>query len=146
MEMSAIKPDVIKYEVRALSGVPIGQAQTKKTGGFARFLSGIGRLFGAIAAPLSLVFPPAALGAAGAYSMSRIGDMMQVGAARKQMASQASAAGQDLGQVYIPGLTQASMDLTTERAGAQSVTAPRDQQVNQILTARNDLMLSTTKV
>jgi hypothetical protein len=64
---------------------PFGIASQKKPGFFARLLSGMGRVLGAVAAPLSFIFPPAAIGAAGMYGLSQIGDQMQMRTAQKQM-------------------------------------------------------------
>lgn len=144
MDFARLQPDVIKYEVRRLSGDPIGQARQKKPGGFARFLSGLGRLAGAVMGPLSFVFPPAAIGAAASYGLSQTGDIMQGGAARKMLQQQQDAQG-DMGQVYIPGLTQTSMDLTSEQGKVFKPMTVRDQQATQILVARNDLDLATAQ-
>lgn len=146
MSVSGIRPDAIKYEVRHLSGVPINQAQAKRPGAFSRFLSGIGRLAGAVLAPLSLICPPAILGVAAARSMSVIGDMGQVGAARKQMETSANGAGQDLGQAYIPGLTQTSLDLTSDVVPVLDPAVRAQQlQVAKVLVAKNDMMMASAQ-
>lgn len=136
MEFPRIRPDQIKYEVRTISGENIHAQQQKKPGGFARFLSGLGRIFGAIAAPLSFIFPPAAIGAAAAYGVGRLGDMMQYKAYQKMAGQQQGEAG----PLMLPGIEQSAFDLTKEGALAQPVSA-KDQQVLNVLSARNDLML-----
>ncbi len=141
MEFSRLRPDIIKYEVRELAGTNVQAAQHKKRGGFGRFLSGMGRMLGAIAAPLSFIFPPAALGAAGAYGVSKIGDMVQLGAAKKMMRDQQSTE-QPLGQVFIPGLTQTAMDLTRDTGVSAG---SRDQQAMGILMARNDMTMASAQ-
>ncbi len=143
VNFSGIKPDAIKYEIRHLSGQDVHTAEQKKRGGFGRFLSGLGRILGAVAAPLSFVFPPAALVAAGAYAGSQVGDMLQQKAVTKMIKErqgQSGGSGQELGQVYIPGLTQTAMDLTSDTV---KVFNPAQQQaannVVNVLVARNDV-------
>ncbi len=143
MQFARLQPDAIKYEVRQLSGTDISKAQVKKRGGFSRFLSGIGRFFGAIAAPLSFVFPPAAIGAAAMYGVSQIGDMGQIKAARKQAEQmQKIQAGQGgMGQIYIPGLAEMG-----PQPSALSAFDPfgqsREEQGLRVLAARNDVDVS----
>src|SRR3989344_5497551 len=62
MTLQTVRPDLVKFEMRQTTGRPAWQAEVKKPGFFARLLSGVGKFFGAIAAPLSFIFPPAALG------------------------------------------------------------------------------------
>ncbi len=143
VDFAGVRPDVIKYEIRRLDGQDINQAQQKKRGGFGRFLSGLGRIVSAIAAPLSFIFPPAGLVAAGAYAGSKVGDMLQQKAAMKMVKDQDRQGGQDgqgLGQVFIPGLTQTSMDLTRDTTQVFNPTIQRhaDNVVN-VLVARNDV-------
>ncbi|MBI2346572.1 MAG: hypothetical protein HYV03_06795 [Deltaproteobacteria bacterium] len=137
MEFPRIKPDVIKYELRTISGEDIHE-KVRRPGGFARFLSGVGRLFGAIAAPLAFLFPPAAIGAAAAYGATSVGDMLQ-GRAYRKFAAQQQGGGAPL---YLPGLEQSAHDLTKDGPLAQPV-SQREQQALDLLAARNDLMLAT---
>lgn len=140
VNFAGVKPDVIKYEVRRLSGPDIHQAQQKKRGGFGRFLSGLGRMMGAIAAPLSFIFPPAALVAAGAYAGSKVGDMLQQKAMVKMVKDRDRQAGGELGQVFIPGMTQASMDLTRDTTKVFDPIQQRHaNNVVNVLVARNDV-------
>lgn len=140
VNFAGIKPDVIKYEVRRLSGTDINESQQKKRGGFGRFLSGLGRILGAVAAPLSFVFPPAALVAAGAYAGSKVGDMLQQKAAVKMIKDRDRQSGQELGQVFMPGMTQASMDLTRDTGRIFDPTQQRHaNNVVEVLVARNDV-------
>lgn len=143
MDFGRIQPDAIKYEVRQLSGTDIRASQQRKHGGFGRFLSGLGRILGAIAAPLSFIFPPAAIGAAAAYGVSKIGDMVQISGAKKTMEQQADQSGQ-LGQVYIPGLTETSMNLTRETVRVfDPTTQVRERQAQQILMTRNAMTMES---
>lgn len=136
MEFPRIRPDLIKHELRTISGESIHAQQQRKPGGFARFLSGLGRIFGAIAAPLSFIFPPAAIGAAAAYGVGRLGDMIQYKAYQKMAGQQQDAAM----PMMLPGIEQSAFDLTKESPLTQSISA-RDQQALHVLSARNDLML-----
>ncbi|MBI2343180.1 MAG: hypothetical protein HYV02_02405 [Deltaproteobacteria bacterium] len=137
MNFSGIKPDVIKYEVRQLSGESIHETQQKKRGGFGRFLSGLGRVVGAIAAPLSFLFPPAGLIAASAYAGSNVGDFLQQKAMRKMM-EERQGEDQNLGQIYIPGLTETSMDLTRETVKVfDPMQSQQTDRVVDLLLARN---------
>lgn len=139
MEFSRLQPDVIKFEVRQLSGQSINQSVEKNRGGFARFLSGLGRFTSAVMAPLSFVFPPAAIGAAASYGLAQTGDILQGSAMRKTMEQQGSQQGAELGNSFIPGLTQNSMDLTSDHG---KVFDPLQQSRQNILATRNDLDMS----
>lgn len=146
MEFSRVRPDVIKYEVRQLSGTPIDQARQHKRGGFARFLSGLGRILGAIAAPLAAFFPPAAIGAAAAYGVSKIGDVGQMRAAQKN-AEEAANQQQTMTPSVIPGVDMA-MDLARDPVkmfNPLAAGSPRDRQVAQVLLARNEMMMDSVR-
>src|SRR3989338_7489496 len=101
MSYQAVRPDLVRYQVRHTSGDPIWAKQQKKPGGFGRFLSGLGRILGGVAAPLSFIFPPAALAAAGMYGTSQIGDVIQARAYTKQVGEQQK---QQASFVVYPGL------------------------------------------
>lgn len=130
MSLNTIKPDLVRYEMRMVQGQDPHVREQKKPGAFGRFLSGIGKILGAVAAPLSFIFPPAAIGAAGMYGISAIGDQMQSRAytraaekAQKERPQQASFPGLEIeGMAVQP----ASFDISA-----------RDQQVMQVLGARN---------
>ncbi|MBI4365566.1 MAG: hypothetical protein HY543_01985 [Deltaproteobacteria bacterium] len=142
MEFPKVRPDIIRWEMRAVTGETIESQQQRKPGGFARFLSGIGRFLGAVAAPLSFLFPPAALGAAAAYGVSRLGDTMQMRSYQKMMEKQSQ--GQPAGPMFLPGLEQATYDLQKESPLTMSITK-QDQRVLDVLFARNDLMLESAQ-
>lgn len=137
MEFPQIRPDVIKYEVRTISGESIQSQAQHRPGGFARFMSGLGRIIGAIAAPLSFIFPPAAIGAAAAYGVSRLGDTMQYRSYQKMAAQQQE---QGSAPLYVPGVEQSSFDLTKDNPHAQPVSR-QDERIMNVLFARNDMML-----
>ena len=69
MSLNTIKPDLVRYEMRMVQGQNPHVREQKKPGAFGRFLSGMGKILGSIAMPLSFIFPPAALGAAGMYGV-----------------------------------------------------------------------------
>ncbi len=129
MSLNTIKPDLVRYEMRMVQGQDPHVREQKRPGAFGRFLSGIGKVLGAIAAPLSFIFPPAAIGAAGMYGISAIGDQMQSRAytraaekAQKERPQQASFPGLEIEGMPVQ---PASFDLSA-----------RDQQVMQVLDAR----------
>ena len=133
--MNTIKPDLIKYEMRMVQGQNPHVKAAKRPGGFSRFLSGIGRVFGAIAAPLSFIFPPAAIAAAGSYGLSAIGDQGQVRAHNKMAEENAR---QQQTRVSFPGLSTGG--------GASGVTpasfgvTAKDHEVMEVLDARGYAM------
>jgi|GEM_PF-967571 len=139
MNFNPIKPDVIKYEMRMVGGENPIEQQQKKPGAFGRFLSGVGKFFGAVSAPLSLIFPPAAIGAAGMYGVGQIGDQMQYRSYQKMMDQQASPQ-----YISYPG-----MDLSPSPGGVVTSKSPgyqaslNDESVMDILFARNDMMLES---
>lgn len=139
MNFSPIRPDAVKYEMRMVSGEdPFAQSQ-KRPGIFGRFLSGIGRFFATVAAPMSLIFPPAAIGAAGMYGLGQIGDQMQYKAYQKMMQNQTAPQ-----YISYPGL-----DLSTSAGGVVPSKGPivplssQQEQVMDVLFARNDMMLES---
>ncbi|OGQ49452.1 MAG: hypothetical protein A3I09_04225 [Deltaproteobacteria bacterium RIFCSPLOWO2_02_FULL_47_10] len=132
MNFTPIKPDLVKYEMRMVSGENPFEQQQKKPGAFGRFLSGIGRFFGAVAAPMSLIFPPAAIGAAGMYGIGQIGDQMQYKSYQKVMQQQASPQ-----YISYPGLDLGS----NAGSGAAMQISANDQMIMDVLFARNSMML-----
>lgn len=142
MDFSPIRPDLVKYEMRTASGVDPFAQQQKQPGAFGRFLSGIGRFFGAVAAPMSLIFPPAAIGAAGMYGIGQIGDQMQYKAYQKLQQQQANPQ-----YISYPGL-----DLSYGQGGSGGF-APASTQgmqlsqkqdmVMDVLFARSDMMMES---
>jgi hypothetical protein len=133
VSLNTIQPDMVRYEMRMVQGQDARVREQKKPGGFGRFLSGIGKVLGAIAMPLSLIFPPAAIAAAGMYGVSTIGDQAQMRAARRSAENAQKASPQ---QASFPGLEigggqiePASYDLST-----------RDQEVMKVLGTRGSAM------
>lgn len=140
MNFSPIRPDAVKYEMRMVSGEDPFAQQQKKPGAFGRFLSGVGRFFAAVAAPMSLVFPPAALGAAGMYGLGQIGDQMQSRAYQKLMQNQAAPQ-----SISYPGL-----DLSGGAGGgfspvSSSSFSAQQESAASALFARNDMMLESAQ-
>lgn len=140
MDFPRLRPDLIKYEVRSISGESIQSQQQKRPGGFARFLSGVGRFFGAVAAPLSVIFPPAIFGALGAMGLSRVGDAMQRNTYQRMMEKRAK----ESGPMFVPEISQNANDLTRESALVQPI-SEQDRQLMGMLMAKNDLMLATAQ-
>ena len=118
-----VKPDVIKYEIRQLNGVTAAESQVNKRKGkfgsiFGKLLSGVGRFVGAVAAPLSVLFPPAALGAAAAYGFAKLGDVAQARSADSRMDGMMQAYGNmspgQSAQGPMIGLTDISSNIMQE--------------------------------
>lgn len=138
MEFRPIRPDMVKYEMRVVSGEDPFAERQKTPGAFGRFLSGIGRLFGAVAAPMSLIFPPAAIGAAGMYGIGQIGDQMQYRTyMRMQQQQQAPQT------ISFPGLEAGAGGGITPASGPGISAA--DQTVMDVLFARNDMMMDSAQ-
>ncbi len=140
MDFTPIRPDMVKYEMRMVSGDdPFAVAQ-KQPGLFGRFLSGIGNFFGAVAAPMSLIFPPAAIGAAGMYGIGQIGQQMQQKAYMKQMQNMP---GQQ--PISYPGLDFSNPDPSGFKpVGDFGTGASANQnQIMDVLFARGDAMLDS---
>lgn len=141
MDFNPVSPDIIKYEMRGMGGDPAATQEKRKSGGFGRFLSG---LFKFIAAPLTVlgaVFPPAAIGAAGAYGLGAVGDQMQARAAAKN--AQQSAPPQ---QYFFPGVDTGAMNDASASLAPESTPVPTamQQRVMDVLYARNDTMIDST--
>lgn len=128
MNFSGIRPDLVKYEMRQTTGLPAWSKPVKTPGFFGRLLSGIGRFFGAVAAPLSFLFPPAALVAAGSYGAAQLGDQIQYRSYQKMVEAQQAKGTQG---TYFPGLQPA----------ASYSLSPRDEMVMDVLFARGDASL-----
>ncbi len=133
MSINTIQPDMVRYEMRMVQGQDPKVREQKRPGFFGRLLSGVGKVLGAIAAPLSFIFPPAALGAAGMYGISAIGDQMQARsnarAAEKMQRDQPQQASYPGIEIDGMAMQPASFDLSA-----------RDQQVMQVLDARGGSM------
>lgn len=140
MDFSPIKPDVVKYEMRVVSGDNPFEQQQKTPGGFGRFLSGIGRFFGAVAAPMALIFPPAAIGAAGMYGIGQIGDQMQYRTFMRMQQQQASPQ-----YISYPGLdlSDAGAGGIVPAKGPGIATSLEQEGVMDVLFARNNMMLES---
>lgn len=134
MDFTPIKPDLVKFEMRMVQGVNPHEKEMKQPGGFARFLSGAGRVLGSVALPLSFIFPPAAIGAATMYGTSAVGDQMQqriyLKQAEQMQRNQAT-------NVSFPGLGVGDGGL---QPAAGTVSAA-DETVMNVLFKRNDAMM-----
>jgi hypothetical protein len=133
LSLNTVKPDLVRYEMRMVQGQDPYAREQKRPGAFGRFLSGLGKILGGIAAPLSLIFPPAALGAAGMYGVSAIGDQMQsrayTRAAEKAQSEKPQAASFPGLEIEGMGIQPASFDFSA-----------KDQQVMQVLGARGSAL------
>lgn len=141
MDFNPVSPDIIKFEMRGMGGDPAAAQEKRKSGGFGRFLSG---LFKFIAAPLGVlgaVFPPAMIGAAGAYGLGAVGDQMQARAAAKN--AQASAPPP---QYFFPGVDTGAMVDASASLSPESAPVPTamQQRVMDVLYARNDAVIDST--
>lgn len=137
MDFRPIKPDLVKYEMRMVQGEDAFVKHQRRPGGFGRFLSSIGRILGAVAAPLSIFFPPAMIGALGAYGLGKIGDQIQTKAYQKQAEQQAVHGGAR--NVVFPGMDGAASGGGIRPAALSSVQAD----ILNVLYARNDLMMES---
>lgn len=122
--------------MKMVQGVDPHVREQKKPGFFGRLLSGMGRVLGAIAAPLSFIFPPAAIASAGMYGLGKIGDQMQVSAYQKQQQKQQQA----MQPVSYPGM---ELDASGVSPAAFDVSA-HDAQIMDVLFARGDAVTSMT--
>lgn len=136
MSFSTVQPTLVKYEMRMVQGVDPNVREQRKPGFFGRMLSGLGRVLGAVAAPLSFIFPPAAIAAAGMYGLGKVGDQMQISAYQKSMEKQQQA----MQPVSYPGmeldasgLSPASFDVSAE-----------DARIMEVLFSRGDVQTSMT--
>ena len=136
MQFQGVRPDLVKFEMRQTTGTPAWVPEAKKPGFFGRLLSGLGRIVGAVAVPLSFVFPPAALVAAGSYGGATIGDMVQAKAQQRVMEANAQRA-QQAG--YIPGL---GVDQPGVMPASAAIGSPYNHDVMNVLFTRGDASLS----
>lgn len=134
-----VKPDLVRYEMRMVQGQNPLEREQKKPGAFGRFLSGIGKVLGAVAMPLSFLFPPAAIGAAGMYGIGAIGDGVQKKAYSK---AYEQAMRNQTTQVSFPGLGVGGGSPMQPVAGSP---AARDVQVMQVLDARGSSLTDMSK-
>ena len=133
MALNTIQPDLVRFEMRVVQGVDPHVREQKRPGAFGRFLSGLGKILGAVAMPLSFIFPPAAIGAAGMYGLSAIGDQVQRRAYGKAMDK---AQREQATNVVFPGLESGGTGIRPA-AFDHSI---RDQQVMDVLDASNGAM------
>ena len=134
MALNTVKPDMVRYEMRMVQGVDPNVREQRKPGFFGRLLSGVGKVLGSVAMPLSFVFPPAALGAAGMYGVGAIGDQMQVRAQTKMIEKQQR---EQATNVVFPGMEMGGG--RGPQPAAFDISA-RDQQVMNVLDARGGSM------
>lgn len=134
MALNTIRPDLVRFEMRMVQGQDPHVREQRKPGAFGRFLSGLGRVLGAVAMPMSFIFPPAAVAAAGMYGVGAIGDQSQARTAARQaekaqreQATTVSFPGLSLGETG--GIEPASFDMSM-----------RDQEVMRVLNARGGSM------
>lgn len=128
MEFNSVQPDLIRFEMRQVQGQNPNDREQKKPGVFGRFLSGMGKVLGAMALPLSFIFPPAAIGAAGMYGLGTIGDQLAAKSYRKA----AENAGRQQGQnIVCPGLSTGGL----QPAGFDL--SSRDSEVMAVLDRRS---------
>ncbi len=135
MHFNTVKPDLIKYEMRVAQGMDVHQKKQKRPGGFARLLSGMGKVLGSVAAPLSFLFPPAAIGAAAMYGVGTLGDQMQQRAYLKQFEH---AQRQGATVVAFPGLDTGAAGLVSPASAGMT---QADAEVMSVLNSRNRAMM-----
>ena len=131
---SNINSDMVRYEMRVVQGQDPHAREVKRPGKFGRFLSGLGKIFGSIAMPLSFMFPPAAIGAAGMYGIGAIGQGME---ARSYAKAAEKMQQQQHTRVSFPGLQMGGMSQIQPAAGTM---AGNNQQIMQVLDARGNSM------
>ena len=132
MEFKAIQPDLVKFEARLVKGENPHAVAQKKPGAFGRFLSGFGKVLGSVAAPMSFIFPPAAIAAAGLYGVGAIGDQAQVRAYQRVAENVQRQQGTT---VSFPGLNSGQGQIIP--ANARVPGAYGDQQVMDVLYQRD---------
>lgn len=130
--VNTVKPDLVRYEMKVVQGQDPTVREQKKPGAFGRFLSGVGKVLGSMAMPLSFIFPPAAIGAAGMYGLGAVGDGMQ----NRSNARTAEKAQRDnMTTVSFPGL---GVDSSAQIKPAAGTFVANDQAVMEVLGARGD--------
>ena len=133
---SPIKFDLVRYEARVTQGVDPHEREAKRPGAFGRFLSGMGKVLGAASFPLSILFPPAAIGAAAMYGVGAIGDQAHASAYQRQMEKMQK---ENTTTVAFPGLGP-------DVAGIQPAAYQQAyQEVMGVLFARNQAMIHQTQ-
>jgi len=135
-----ITPDLVRYEMKMVQGQNPHEREQKRPGRFGRFLSGIGKVLGAIAMPMSFIFPPAAIAAAGMYGIGAIGDGAQKRAYAKAAEKQQR---ESMTRVAFPGLDVGMGGASQIRPAAGSFSAG-DMQVMQVLDARGGTVPAMT--
>ena len=142
---NTIQPDFIKYEARMVQGQDPREIARKRPGAFGRFLSGFGKVLGSVAAPLSFIFPPAAIGAAGMYGVGTLGDQMQQRSNQKEMEAFQR---ENATMVSYPGLdaskSASGLQPVNFAPGQQSGASASDTAVMSVLFARNTMMIQST--
>ncbi len=136
MSFSPVNKTLVRYEMRSVQGVDPNAREQRKPGFFGRLLSGVGKVLGAVAAPLSFIFPPAAIAAAGMYGMGKIGDVMQA----KSMQKVAEKQQQAMQPVSYPGM---ELDYSSMSPASFDVSSG-DRQVMQVLGARGNMQTEMT--
>lgn len=136
MDFRPVKPDQVRYEMRMVQGRDPFEKHQKSPGAFGRFLSGVGRLFGALAMPFSIFCPPAMIGALGMYGLGKVGDQIQYSSYMKQAQQQQTHQAQ---KVAFPGMEDVF--------GGPQVTPLSSVQsdVLNVLYARNDMMMESAR-
>ncbi len=122
--------------MRMVQGIDPHVRERRKPGFFGRLLSGLGRVLGAVAAPLSFIFPPAAIAAAGMYGLGKVGDQMQISAYQKMMEKQQ----QSMQPVAYPGM---ELDASGLKPASFDVSA-HDAQIMDVLFSRGDAQTAMT--
>ena len=115
MAIDTVHPDLVRFEMRMVQGQDPNVREQKRPGAFGRFLSGIGKVLGAVAMPLSLIFPPAGLAAAGMYGLGALGDGLN---AKAQAKMQEKAQRESMTNVSFPGLGMGSVQPAMDDSGS----------------------------
>ena len=129
MEFTPVRPDLVRFEMRMVQGQDPHVREQKKPGAFGRFLSGIGKVLGSVAMPLSFLFPPAA-----------IGDQLRGRAYQKEMEKVQR---EQATTVAFPGLASGPGEGIRPASG--TAMSPGDEQVMNVLFKRNDAMIANTR-
>ncbi len=130
MALTTVQPDMVRYKMTMVQGQDPHVREQKQPGAFGRFLSGMGKILGAVAMPLSFFCPPAAIGAAGMYGLGMVGDGMQQ---RAYGRAAEKAARDSVTNVSFPGLGVMQGSPIQPAAGSFGA---RDSMIMQVLDAR----------
>ena len=136
MDFQGVRPDLVKFEMRQATGTPAWEKEIKKPGFFGRLMSGVGRIAGAVAAPFSFMFPPAALAAAGMYGVAGVGDQIQ---AKNYQRAMESASQRNLNNVSFPGLDVSGQGGIQP---ASTAVSPQDERIMNVLFSRDSASMS----